>query len=396
MNFLRVLILVFSLSIFHGVTGQVSEGENLEIAIMTLGPYQGELYSAFGHSAIRVKDTSRNIDYVFNYGIFNFNQENFYWNFARGKMLYQLGLGKYNRFKNSYAKQNRFITEQYLNLTSQEKLALYNYLLENYKPENREYYYNYVYDNCSSRIRDVLRNALGNEIQFNYDYVEEGLTVRDLMDKYLDHQPWGDWIIDIGLGYQIDQVAEPDTYMFLPDYLESALDGATMTRDSAIVPLLSKTVNVYQSKPEEYKTSIWTPFNTFVIVFFVIGFFTNRDFKRGKRTHWIDVILFTFVGLFGWWCFFLWTGTDHLSKENMNLFWAIPLHIPFIYFLKTQRFEKFISRYFLVVSVWYLLLLVIWGLLPQPLHDAMIPLVLAMILRGFYINYDLNRVGRKR
>ncbi|MFY0600807.1 MAG: DUF4105 domain-containing protein [Cyclobacteriaceae bacterium] len=395
MNFLRALILVFSFSLFQGGFAQGVRGENLEIAVMTLGPYQGELYSAFGHSAVRVYDTSRNVDYVFNWGVFDFDQENFYWNFARGKMLYQLGLGKYERFKNAYVRDNRYIVEQYLNLTPEEKLTLYNYLLENYKPENREYYYNYVYDNCSSRIRDILRNALGKEIKFNYDYVEEDLTIRDLMDRYLEYQPWGDWIIDIGLGYQIDKIAAPEEYMFLPDYLQKGLEGSTITRGSTVLPLISKTVNVYKSKPEENAVSIWTPFNTFVVVFFVIGFFTNRDFKTGKRTHWIDVLLYTFVGIFGWWCTFLWTGTVHLSESNMNLLWATPLHIPFIYFLKVKKYQKFLSKYFLVTSILYLLLLIFWGILPQPLHEAIIPIILAMVLRGFFINYDLNKVGRK-
>lgn len=392
---MRALILVFLLNTFSYLSAQIVKGENLEIAIMTLGPYQGELYSAFGHSAIRVIDTARNIDYVFNYGVFNFNQENFYWNFGRGIMRYQLGLSKYERFKNHYISQNRYVIEQYLNLTPDEKLQFYNYLFENYKPENREYYYNYVYNNCSSKIRDLLRDAIDADIEFNYDYVEDDLTIRDLMDRYLEYQPWGDWIIDIGLGSRIDEIPKPDEYMFLPDYVKLSLDDAKIIRRSAPASLISKTVDVYKSVPEEHAKSTWTPFNTFVVLFFVVGFFTNRDFKRGKRTHWVDVVLFTFVGILGWWCFFLWTGTAHISKQNMNLFWAIPLHIPLIYLINIKKIQKILSKYFLIVSIWYVLLVVMWGALSQPLHDAMIPLVLTMVLRGFFINYDINKVGRK-
>jgi hypothetical protein len=240
----------------------------------------------------------------------------------------------------------------------------------------------------------VLLEAIPYEITFNYDYVEENLTVRDLMHRYLTYQPWGAWIIDIGLGSQIDQVAAPDVYMFLPDYVEKSLAKATILIDSLEVPLLSKTVNVYTSTPEEFENGFLTPFTTFVLLFFIVGFITNRDFKTGKRTKWVDIVLFTFVGIVGWWCVFLWAGTEHLSKANMNLLWAIPLHIPLIYLLGIKRFQKVISKYFLITSIWYLLLLVLWGVLSQPLHDAMIPITLTMILRGFFIHFDLNRLGK--
>ncbi|MEO9475511.1 MAG: DUF4105 domain-containing protein [Cyclobacteriaceae bacterium] len=391
-----IAVLLFILSFLQPTFSQVpSKGENMEIAIMTLGPYQGELYSAFGHSAIRIVDTTRNFDYVFNYGVFNFNQDNFYWNFARGKMLYQLGLAKYDRFVNHYINENRYVIEQYLNLTPAEKAQLNDYLFENYKPENREYYYNYVYNNCSSKIMDVLRDAIDREVTFSYDYVEEGISVRDLMDKYLAYQPWGDWVIDIGLGMQIDGVAAPETYMFLPDYVEKSLAKATIATDSSAAPLLSKTVNVYTPTPEEHANSMFTPFNTFVIIFFIVGFITNRDFKKGKRSHWIDVVFFTFVGIIGWWVAFLWIGTEHLSKNNLNILWATPLHIPFIYLLNVARFRKFISKYFLACAILYLVVLVIWGLIPQPLHMAMIPIMLTMILRAFFIYHDVNRTGSK-
>ena len=372
-----------------------SRGEDLQIAIMTLGAYQPELYSAFGHSAIRVTDTARAIDYVFNYGVFDFEQENFYWNFGRGKMLYQLGLSDYERFKNHYIQENRSITEQYLNLTPTEKEAFFDFLVENYKPENRQYYYNYVYDNCATKMRDVIEGAIEARVTFDTSYMEEDVTIRDLMDRYLTYQPWGDLVIDIGLGYQIDKIADPIEYLFLPDYVEKSLAKSTISREGEELPLVSQTIEVYTAKPETFENSIFTPFNTFVILFFVIGFITNRDFKKQRRSHWIDVLLFTFVGIIGWWCAFLWFGTAHLSKMNFNLLWAIPMHIPFIYLLKSKKHERWVSKYFLVVSVLYIALIVLWGVIPQPLHMSLIPLILVMALRGFLIYHDVNKLSRK-
>ncbi|XOV92447.1 MAG: DUF4105 domain-containing protein [Bacteroidota bacterium] len=386
--------LLVIISLFYSLFAagqQVSLSNQAEIAVMTLGPYQGELYSAFGHTAIHVKDPINRMDWVFNYGVFDFDQENFFWNFARGKLRYQLGLSDYPRFVQHYISENRYVIEQYLNLTQDEKQEVLDFLILNYQPENREYNYNYVYDNCSSKVPEILNKIFPGRIDYNYYYVKEGTTVRDLMDQYLTYQPWGDWIIDIGLGYQIDHEAAPETYMFLPDYVKLAMDSATIQRDSITAPLIKQTDLVYQSMPEDFVNGVFTPFNTFILIFFIVGFFTNRDFKREKRSQWVDVVLFTFVGIIAWWIVFLWSATDHLSKENMNIFWAIPFHIPLVYLLKVKKMRKFLMAYFQIVGVWYLLVLLLWEAIPQPIHNAILPLVITMILRCFYIAYDLRK-----
>lgn len=396
MNWKALLFSLFLIGASFVKAQNVTLSDSAEIYIMTLGPYQGELYSAFGHSAIHLNDPKRNVDWVYNYGVFDFEQENFYWNFARGKMLYKLGLSRYSGFTKHYVEDNRYIIEQRLNLTAKEKQEFVDFLTENYKPENREYYYNYVYDNCATKIRDVIQQNFPGRVQFDTSYVADGKTIRDLMDDYLAYQPWGDWIIDIGLGMQIDKVAEPLDYMFLPDYIARGFEEATLDRDSNTVPLIAETIEVYKPTTEEASNGVFTPFNVFVMFFFVVGFFTNRDFKREKRTKWIDPMVFTLPGLLGWWLIFLWAGTEHLSKENMNVLWAIPLFIPFAYMLGVQKLQKFLSVFFLITSTWFLLLLLLWTALPQPLHQALIPLVLTMVLRGFYIYFDLKKKIEKR
>ena len=164
---LFLLFIAFS-AISIGADGHSTLSNQAEIAVMTLGPYQGELYSAFGHTAIRVSDPIQGIDYVFNYGIFDFDQENFYWNFARGKMLYQLGVAQYERFKQAYIHENRYIIEQHLNLTSQEKQKVYDFLLWNSQPENKMYNYNYVYDNCSSKVPEILDKIFPGRIAYRF------------------------------------------------------------------------------------------------------------------------------------------------------------------------------------------------------------------------------------
>lgn len=367
--------------------------EGTEISIITIGPYQPELYSAFGHSGIRVRDESQNIDWMYDYGRFNFEQENFYWNFARGKMLYSIGLSRnFDRVRSYYAGEDRYILEQVLNLSLEDKQEFVDFLRNNYRPENREYLYNYVYDNCATKIRDVINEVLGDNVRFNYSYAEEGKTVRDLMDDYLDYQPWGDLIIDIGLGMQIDEEADPEVYMFLPDYVYRGLEQGYVSTDSARVPLVEQTNVLYQNKKEPEEVGWFTPFNVFIILFFVVGLVTNRNFKTGTRSNWLDYVLFTLVGVLGWWLFFLWFFTDHLSQGNWNLLWAFPLYIPAIFLLEKERFKPYVARFFRYMAVLNLLTLIFWAFIPQGLHQALIPLLVTLMLRSFYISYDLARV----
>ncbi len=370
---------------------QIRLTENARVSIITFGPYQGEIYSAFGHSGIRVYDPDQNLNWVYDYGRFNFNQENFYWNFARGKMLYSIGLTKdFEWYKNRYIREDRYVYEQVLDLSPKEVQSFFDYLENNYLPENREYFYNYVFDNCATKIRDVVVDVVPYEIEFDYFYKEDK-TIRDLMNDYLGYQPWGDFIIDLGLGLQIDREATGSEYMFLPDYIFHAFSKSTVVRDSVQVPLVRETIILYEPESSNERVGLFTPLNTFIFLFFVIGLITNRNFKTQKRSHWLDVVIFTVIGIFGWWFTFLWFGTEHLSKYNWNLLWAIPFHIPLVYFLKKESWKPLLSRVYRFLAVLHCLTLVFWVIIPQPLHFSLIPLLLILILRSFYISYDLGR-----
>lgn len=397
--FIRKLIL-FSFLItvtFYSLANRIKLSDEAEISVMTLGPYQGELYSVFGHTAIHLSDPAKEVEWVYNYGIFDFDQENFFVNFAKGQMLYKLGLSDYRRFVSAYIKQDRYVVEQVLNLTQEEKQHLADLLAVNYKPENRDYLYNYVYDNCATKIPELLERQFQEKLLYDQNYVQKGKTIRDLMDDYLTYQPWGDWIIDIGLGQQIDKHASPQEYMFLPEYVMKALSDAQVIQGQDTVQLVKKTRQVFTPSPQAYSNGLFTPMNTFVFLFFIIGFITNRDFKKRKRTKWVDPICFTLAGLLGWWLVFLWLGTEHLSKYNWNLLWAIPMHIPFAYMLGIRRFQPFLRKYFLVVAILYSAVLVFWSALPQPLHQALIPYILLLILRSITIHYSLGeKLGKPK
>ncbi|UXP34026.1 DUF4105 domain-containing protein [Reichenbachiella agarivorans] len=377
---------------FESVRAQgIMLSEEAEVSVLTMGPGQEQLYSAFGHSALRIHDDQNSIDIFYNYGVFDFDQPNFYLNFAKGKLLYKLGLNNYSRQIKYYMRINRTIVEQTLDLTQSEKQEVFDVLMENAKPENAEYYYNYCYDNCATKIRDVINTVLAGKVQYNYHYASDSMSYRDLMDKYLGQQPWGDVGIDYCLGSEIDRLADGPAYMYMPEYLKIALDGAHITNDSTIKPLVKqkRTLNIAADKPSA--ASPITPFHVFVVLFFVVGIFTHRGLKYSLNFRFIDVILYGTTGLLGFSLLFLWFGTDHLSQNNLNLIWSTPLNLIALALLFKKERPAWLRYYFNAYGIVLILLIITDGALPQQLNEAFIPLVLALIVRSFYLGYWLKR-----
>ncbi|MEQ8626252.1 DUF4105 domain-containing protein [Ekhidna sp.] len=392
---MRFVFLALLISISTFCEAQIRLSEEAEIAVVTIGPYQGEPWSAFGHNGFRVTDPANGIDWFYDYGLYDFNQENFFLNFARGLLKYKVGVRKWSRTYRVQRYFKRYIKLQYLDLTPKETQKLFDFLQNNVKPENAEYLYHYVYDNCATKIRDVVQENFPGRITFDLSYKEEGKTFRQLMDDYLGQQDWGDFGIDVGLGMEVDQEATAEEYMFLPPYIHKAFSGATILRDGEKVPLVKKSVDAYIPK-EESSLSVWiTPFNFFVILFFVSGLITHRNLKSGKRTKWIDMLLFGFAGFVGWWVVYLWIGTEHMSKNNLDILWAIPFHFPLIFFVGKEKLKHFFRVYFKVNAYWYCGLLLVWGFLLQPIHQSLVPFVLTLVLRSFYIAYDLKKPNVK-
>lgn len=365
--------------------------DQAEITVVTIGPYQGEPWSAFGHSGLRVTDQKNNIDRFYNYGLYDFNQENFFLNFARGLLKYKVGFSHWHRVFAQAKHLNRYVKLQYLQLTQDQKQALFDYLQHNVQPENAEYVYHYVYDNCATKIRDVIQELYGRNVSFDLTYKQKGKTIRQLMDDYLEQQPWAGLVINVGLGMQVDIEMEAEGYMFLPPYIYLAFAGGTILQGDQRLPLIVRTEDAYiPTDIKNAKNKIFTPFNLFFVLFFIVGFITHRNMKHGKRTKWIDTLLFGFTGFVGCWVAYLWLGTEHMSKWNLNILWAIPLHFPLIFLINKSRFKSFFQVYFKMVGYWYCLVLLAWAILPQPLNMALVPLILAMVLRALYISYNLK------
>lgn len=378
--FLGCLVLLCSL-VATGQNFQLSE--QAQLSVITCGPDQNELYAAFGHSAIRVYDPIHGIDDAFNYGIFDFDQPNFYLNFAKGFLYYKLGVYSYPHFRDAYIAHDRYIHEQALNLTQAQKQKIFDYLVWNAAPENQSYRYDYFYNNCATKVRDVFADVLKDEISFDGSFIETTYTIRELTDLYLKPLPWGDLGIDICLGLPMDKVATPYEYMFLPDYIESSFNHATINADGEKKNLVSEVISVYESTPRKSAFNLFHPFIIFGIILGIVVTITWRDWKNKKASNWIDVLIFLILGLVGVLLLALWTLTDHqAAAKNFNLLWAIPTHIivPFMIFKK----KEWLKGYFKTTTVITILVLVGWFMLPQQLNTSLLPLILVIAVRSVW------------
>ncbi|MBR4483367.1 MAG: DUF4105 domain-containing protein, partial [Paludibacteraceae bacterium] len=176
--------------------------DSAQISIITCSPGT-EIYELFGHSAIRVYDKEQGIDEVFNYGLFDFNQDDFIYRFVRGKTDYMVGSCSTSYFLWEYLDRGSAVTEAVLNLSRTDKMKIFAYLLENTLPENRTYRYNFIFNNCATKLRDILVQNIDGKINFIYD--SEYLSFRDAIMLYTETSPWSQFGFDLCLGKGLDR-----------------------------------------------------------------------------------------------------------------------------------------------------------------------------------------------
>lgn len=381
-----ILFFLLFVSSFFSNAETTTLSNKVYISLITCTPGDN-LYEAFGHSALRVYDPIRRIDKVYNYGTFDFNQPNFYSNFAKGNLNYMLGVGKAKYFFVHYVRNNRTVYEDVLNLTQAQKQLLYEYLEHDALPENRVYSYNYFYNNCSTKIRDALKEIIADSIWFDAAHITTKYTIRELVDLHIGAQPWGDFGIDIALGLPMDKVASPYEYMYLPKFLKQAFEHAKIIGEDTSKPLIKHSRLINESTPEKQSPIGMTPAKLFWLLFILTLALTFYDFKKQKKSRWFDVSLFGLIGLMGCVLGFISFFTDHkAAANNFNLLWALPLHLPAAFLLLIFSKAMWLKTYFLVTAILCILLMLTNGwLLPQLLHYSLIPLWLTITIRALFI-----------
>lgn len=378
---LLLIYFQFSLAVFS----QLQLSDKAEVSIITAG--KGEvLYEAFGHSAIRIKDPKNGFDLIYNYGIFDFNAPNFYTNFVKGRLLYQLRSYDFKYFLYSYKKDKRWVKEQILNLKPKEKQAYFNFLEENALPQNRDYLYDPFFNNCASKLRNITKNVLQEKVIFNNSHLEKDLSFRTLMNKELHYNSWGSIGINIALGSKLDAIANPLEYMYLPIYIMHGFNNAKNDTQSLIL----KENTLLNYEPKIIKSSFFNPLLVISILSLLGIFITYKDFKNKKRTKFVDFLLFFISGIIGVLIVFLWFFTNHsTTPNNFNFLWAFAPNLVVAFMLLKKQPAYWLKKYFTVVLLFLFIVPVIWLLKIQVFHWYLFPFLILLFCRFLFLRKSL-------
>ncbi len=382
MQSIQRISMLLVISCFSMFSKGATLSEQAMISLITCDPGE-ELYAIFGHSAIRVNDPINGIDKTYNYGTFEFDTPNFLLKFIRGKLLYKLGTGKQELFMRSYIYDERSVLEEVLALSTVEKERVYAFLEENYLPENRYYQYDFFFDNCATRIRDVFKQTLGEALIFKTPTGIEGETYRDLIHPFIKNSPWVDFGIGLALGLPTDNEAGANGRMFLPIHLSTAFQEAQLLDSLGNSrPFVQASQMLYQASPAKPSLNpLLNPKLLFWLSAFFVLLFTLVG-KAHKAARFFDFLLFMVVGIAGFTLLFLMFGTEHQATvQNLNVFWANPFYLllaPSLVIWSKSRLTKMLLLGILVLN---LLVLASFWWLPQSFHAATLPIILLLSIR---------------
>lgn len=371
----------FVIALLLGISIQAQEShiphlsDSAFASVITCGAGD-EFYTTFGHSALRVCDSTQQIDVVYNYGTFDFDIPHFYWTFACGRLNYQLSRSGFQNFLMVYAFEGREVWEQKLRLSPQEVNNLFVLLETNYLPEYRYYMYDFFRDNCATRVRDMVQGALCHRTLSARQTADTNLTYRQLLYRSTEEKLlWWRLGVDITLGARCDHRCSNYEYMFSPIEMMHQLD--TMQVSDTHQPLCEPAQQLLQETRTPLNRSI-SPNITFWALFLAVLALTIVGWRKGWRLGWMDAVLFVLPFLISLLVIFLWFFTNHYcTRPNLNLLWASPL---FIYFAIRQRKS---NRKMVVVQLVMLVCAMVLTLLnvPQHINTALMPVCLMLFVR---------------
>ncbi len=379
---MRNVLISFFLLLFAVQATAITLSDSARISLLTCGPGD-ELYAKFGHSAIRIYDPVNHIDVSFNYGYFDYNTPGFYYKFVRGETDYQIGAVDTPDFFLEYRILNINMWEQVLNLRQDEKQALFDALLVNYQPENRYYRYNFAFDNCATRPRDMIARSIHGKLIFSPSLDKDHETFLQLIDHYTAENPAILFGMHLLFGASADSVATLQQSFFLPERLMQGYATAMIQRDSTEVPLVIATSQPVKISGHEHKPAFdYVPWIIGVLLLFVL-YLSSVDKRKQKLSLWFDGILFGLVGVTGIVIFYMNFFSLHpLVSHNWNLVWMNPLDLVFALLLPFGSLRRiaFYLQYIFLICIVFLLVSLFY--LPQTFLFSQIMLMVAMGMRS--------------
>lgn len=352
----------------------VNPMDSVEVSLLTCSPHE-EIYSLYGHSALRWNDKRTNVDLAFNWGIFSFKKPYFALRFVFGLTDYELGVIPYPLFKEEYKEYGSSVTEQVLNLTPEEKQTVYEALSQNLLPENRTYRYNFFYDNCSTRPRDVIEKSIRGKIEY---VPREGFTpsYREMIHTCVRHHPWAAFGNDILLGIKADMETELREQEFLPENLMYDFDHAKIYSDGQVRPLVKERKMAVEPGLQVIEQDFpLTPTECAYILLGISILILLREWKRKKTyKHW-DALLMLFQGLAGCVLFMMLFSQHPTTNINLQILLLNPLPLFFI----PSILRRSSTRWWKILTVMILLFFI--GSIFQHYAEGMMIVALCLLCR---------------
>mgnify|MGYP003292533174 CR=1 FL=1 len=311
------------------------------ISLLTCSP-GSELYARYGHTAIRVQDTDNGSDWVYNYGCFSFDTDHFYWKFVKGETYYSLGVEPYSYFQAVYRQEHRTIYEQPLNLPDSVQQQIAHALMVNLQPQNCQYLYNFVFDNCATRPYHLIKNAVKDSLTSTY-VGWEGKTYREFIHHYTGKNSWQDFGINLIFGHRADQPMTNEQRLFLPEELMFYLQNTTLANGQPLVKQDSVTAAITPSTMAQRHSTLThniTPFQIasvpwyktwlFGLILFavLIGGTSVVDRRLKHWSWWVDVpFIIIYIILFAIVIFLTYFSIHPLVGWNWRLFLFPTVHL---------------------------------------------------------------------
>jgi hypothetical protein len=371
-----ILALFLSLFIRSGFSQPIND---TIVYLITCNPGT-ETYSIYGHSALRIVDKVNQTDLVYNWGVFDFTTPNFAWKFAKGRLEYMLAVESMKDFLQTYFYEKRAVFSQKINLLPAETRTLLLLVNENLKTENIKYQYDFFYDDCSTRIRDLLEKSIGEKMLYPPTESSDAPTFRDMTGKYQAPYPWLKFGIDLIMGSPGDKKTTFREMMFLPVDLQKCLVNTVINRNGKMIPLLQNPEVILDfDLPDQRKNLIFNPENVFSLILILLIIIIPIVKKR-YIINAIDIFIFFVFSVLAILMIFFNFFTDHQQmKMNLNILWLNPFILVCLSLMILKRPGIIWFRIVFFVSV---LFLFFHMLLPQDFNTAILPLVLILGLRS--------------
>lgn len=341
----RILFLITSILFAYSAPLHAENEEKRPfVSLLTCSPAE-EVYELFGHTALRYCNPQKGYDIVFNYGVFDFNEPGFVSKFVSGETDYMLVAIDYPFFIQEYELRGSQVTEQVLAFDSVQMERFIAKLRMNCHPANRIYRYNYFYNNCTTKARDIIETSLGNGEKIKYNHSQEQTTFREEVHRFTHVSPWYKFGIDLLLGYKADITQEGRTLQFIPSTLMKDIATATIVTDSDSLKPLMAEENILSEEiyADDKATILFTPELAFALLLILTLAATYIERKK-KITFWgIDLCLLTTQGMAGALITYMVFCSSHPTVDSnmlLILLNPLPLLILPIYIYNVVKHRK--------------------------------------------------------